>query len=106
LYDNDQSLAQRTILDFILLALPIHKKQLNEIYLKKILDGALHVLSKRDMGLNRRIYEWFFGSNESNDSLTYFIDNIREMLIETLKNALVQSTWPLTKLIRILLVLG
>lgn len=117
MYDNEQSLVQRTILDLILLALSIHKKQINENNLKKILNAILHVLSKRDMGLNRRIYEWFFGSNDSNDSLTYFTENIRELLIETLKNALVNtnqmintdpvpSVWTLTKLIRVLLVLG
>jgi hypothetical protein len=97
--------------------------------------AILHILLKRDMSLNRRIYEWFLGTNDSckdmtnqqhevNDSVdssAYFLAYTQEILIESLINSLNTTTkhvkvneddnkqissWTLTKLIRILLVLG
>ncbi len=61
-----------------------------------------HVLLKRDMSLNRRIYTWFLGTtdlstdltnqehqiNDSVDSSSYFITYTRELLIESLRNLL------------------
>jgi Dopey, N-terminal len=126
----------------------MHKKQLSKINLMKIMTVILHSLLKRDMSLNRRIYAWFLGTNDSCtditnqqnqindlvDSSSYFIRYTREILIESLRNLLdtisknailtniksnedenkqmtdiidsLPSTWTLTKLIRVLLVLG
>ncbi len=107
------------------------------------MNMILHILLKRDMSLNRRIYEWFLGTNnsckdmtneqhevnDSVDSSAYFITYTQEILIESLINSLnttsnkakaneddnkpitdvissPSSSWTLTKLIRVLLVLG
>jgi hypothetical protein len=114
----------------------------------KIMSAILHIPLKRDMSLNRRIYEWFLGTNDSCkditnqqheindlvDSSAYFIAYTQEILIESLITSLnttskdtilnnakaneddnkqitdmissPSSTWTLTKLIRVLLVLG
>jgi hypothetical protein len=126
----------------------MHKKPLNKINLMKIMNVILHILLKRDMSLNRRIYTWFLGTNDLSkdmtnqqnqindlvDSSSYFITYTRDILIESLRNLLdtiskntiltniklhedekkqmtdsidsLPSTWTLTKLIRVLLVLG
>jgi len=126
----------------------MHKKPLNKINLMKIMNFILHILLKRDMSLNRRIYTWFLGTNDLSkdtttqqneindlvDSSSYFITYTRDILIESLRNLLhtisknailtniklnedenkqmtdiidsSSSTWTLTKLIRVLLVLG
>jgi len=126
----------------------MHKKPLNKINLMKIMNVILHILLKRDMSLNRRIYTWFLGTNNLSkdmtnqqnqindliDSSSYFITHTRDILIESLRNLLhtisknailtniklnedenkqmtdiidsSSSTWTLTKLIRVLLVLG
>jgi len=126
----------------------MHKKQLTKLNLIKIITMTFHVLLKRDMILNRRIYAWFLGTNELckdvnsqqnqlndlPDSSSYFIRYTQEILIESLKNSLetisarsmlnvvtsddddaklmtdmnntLSSTWTLSKLIRVLLVLG
>jgi hypothetical protein len=68
----------------------------------KIMTVILHLLLKRDMSLNKRIYTWFFGThylskdvNNQQDqiddlvnSLSYFITYTRDILIESLKNSL------------------
>ncbi len=134
----------------------------------KIITVTLHILLKRDMSLNRRIYAWFLGTeqspnensnqqqqqqtheihssstslaiaNDSFDSSSYFIQYTQENLIQSLLHALetissnilltttmkskpttpdenltlatsiaesMPSTWTLTKLIRVLVILG
>jgi len=80
----------------------MHKKQLSKINLIKIMTVIFHVLLKRDMSLNRRIYTWFLGTtdlstdptnqehqiNDLVDSSSYFITYTRELLIESLRNLL------------------
>ncbi|CAM4958947.1 unnamed protein product [Rotaria socialis] len=115
LQDREQSLVQRSILDFLLVCLPMHNKQLTKIDLMKIITVALHVLLKRDMSLNRRIYVWFLGTEQSPldnttqqqnineihssttslavtndpfDSSSYFIQYTKENLIQSLLHAL------------------
>ncbi|UJR10286.1 hypothetical protein I4U23_014493 [Adineta vaga] len=133
LYDSEHPLVQRFILDFLLICLPLHKHFLSKMNLIKIITMTFHILLKRDMGLSRRIYAWFLGTNElcddqyqSNDPVTsssYFHTHTRDILIESIKyllNTTSLSTdalhdqnnartlplmWPLTKLIRVLLVL-
>ena len=167
LQDREQSLVQRSILDFLLVCLPMHNKQLTKIDMMKIITVALHLLLKRDMSLNRRIYAWFLGTEQSSadntnqdqqqnnethssttslaitndpfDSSSYFIQYTQENLIQALLHALetvssnalipaiikskpttpdenhallaslvdaMPSTWTLTKLIRVLIILG
>jgi len=144
----------------------MHNKQLTKIDMMKIITVTLHILLKRDMSLNRRIYAWFLGTeqspnensnqqqqtheihssstslaiaNDSFDSSSYFIQYTQENLIQSLLHALetissnvlltttmkskpttpdenltlatsiaesMPSTWTLTKLIRVLIILG
>ncbi|CAF4977890.1 unnamed protein product [Rotaria sp. Silwood1] len=148
LHDSRDSLAQRSILDFLLICLPIHRKLLTKANMIKIINGTFHILLQRDMALNRRIYTWYFDTNQLNnditseqhlindlvDSSSYFVTHTREILIESLKSSLQaismkplltivksdnndkqpmtniidslpSSTWTLTKLIRVLIIL-
>jgi hypothetical protein len=143
----------------------MHNKQLTKIDMMKIITVTLHILLKRDMSLNRRIYAWFLGTeqspgentsqqqqtnethssttslaiaNDQVDSASYFIQYTQENLIQSLLHALetissnallitikskpttpdenrtlatsiaesMPSTWTLTKLIRVLIILG
>ena len=154
----------------------MHNKQLTKIDMMKIITVSLHLLLKRDMSLNRRIYAWFLGTEQSSadnnntdsshhqihssstslavtndpfDSSSYFIQYTQENLIQSLLHALetissnnlftntnnstnynnitskskvltpdesnsllativdaMPSTWTLTKLIRVLIILG
>ncbi|CAM4914423.1 unnamed protein product [Rotaria socialis] len=104
LYDSRQALVQRSILDFLLTCLPMHKKQLTEKHMIKLIAGTLRILLQRDMPLSRRIYTWFFGANQldgdntrndehyqvngSIDSSPYFLTYTRELLVASLKNLL------------------
>jgi hypothetical protein len=93
----------------------MHNKQLTKIDMMKILTVTLHILLKRDMSLNRRIYAWFLGTeqspadnttqqqqineihssttslaiaNDSFDSSSYFVQYTQENLIQSLLHAL------------------
>ncbi|CAF2527782.1 unnamed protein product [Rotaria sp. Silwood2] len=115
LQDREQSLVQRSILDFLLICLPMHNKQLTKIDIMKIITVALHVLLKRDMSLNRRIYAWFLGTeqlpidnrnqqqhiseihssttsltitNDPFNSSSYFVQYTKENLIQSILHAL------------------
>ena len=124
------------MLDFLLICLPLDKELLTKGNMIKIITMTFHILLKRDAALNRRIYSWFVGTSEAhvdaNNLLTsssYFNTYTREMLIDSLKNLLntvsikslinsdgssdendekleIPSIWTLTKVIRVLLVLG
>ena len=146
----------------------MHNNQLTKIDMMKIITVTLHILLKRDMSLNRRIYAWFLGTEQSPtdnanqqqqqtheihssttslavtndpfDSSAYFVQYTQENLIQSLLHALetipsntllitttirskattpeenlslaanivesLPSTWTLTKLIRVLIILG
>lgn len=143
----------------------MHNKQLTKVDTMKIITVTLHILLKRDMSLNRRIYAWFLGTeqlptdntsqqqqineihssstslavtNDPFDSSSYFTQYTQENLIQSLLHALetvcsntiltnpmkskpttpdenhslatsiaesLPSTWTLTKLIRVLIIL-
>lgn len=108
--------------------------------------GTFYILLQRDMSLNRRIYEWYFGTNKLHRDRTtdtneqnqiddlvepspYFLTYTKDILIQSLKtsleaivmkpaevntktghnissSSLPSSTWTLTKLIRVLLMLS
>jgi hypothetical protein len=93
---------QRAILDFLLICLPMHKNQLRNVNMMKIITASFHILLKRDISLNRRIYTWFLGTNElckdnldqqsqineQIDSSSYFMKYTQEILIESLRTSL------------------
>lgn len=55
-------LVQRVLLDFLLLAFPMHNSQLTKSDMSKIVKAVTNVLLRRDMSLNRRLYTWFLGT--------------------------------------------
>ncbi|CAF0956370.1 unnamed protein product [Didymodactylos carnosus] len=109
LQDAQQPLVQRSILDFLLICLPMNNKQLTKIDLMKMITVSLNILLKRDMSLNRRIYSWFLGSEQlatqaqdstvssttlqtadtsTSPEVTYFAQYTHDNLIHALLNAL------------------
>ncbi|XP_058690474.1 protein dopey-1 isoform X4 [Poecile atricapillus] len=51
-------LVQRSTLDLILFCFPFHMSQATRPDMIRILSAALHVVLRRDMSLNRRLYAW------------------------------------------------
>ena len=62
---DPNSLVQRSVLDFINLCLPIDTNQINNEDKLQLIVVAIHVVLRRDMSLNRRIYSWLMGSSSS-----------------------------------------
>jgi hypothetical protein len=54
-------LVQRSILDLMCLCLPINSQQITKNDKINLIVVAIHVILRRDMSLNRRIYAWFMG---------------------------------------------
>ncbi|XP_053529723.1 protein dopey-1 isoform X3 [Ictalurus punctatus] len=58
-------LVQRSTLDLILFCFPFHMSQATRPDMIRILSAALHVVLRRDMSLNRRLYAWLLGSDNN-----------------------------------------
>ncbi|KAH7693153.1 dopey domain-containing protein, partial [Aphelenchoides avenae] len=63
--DSGTSLTQRNLLDFLCAALPLNSDHVMQADLVQILRRCLFVVLRRDMSLNRRLYQWLL--NRSND---------------------------------------
>ncbi|XP_067674328.1 protein dopey-1-like isoform X1 [Haliotis asinina] len=63
-------LVQRILLDFLLLAFPMHNAQLTKEDMSKIVKSAINVVLRRDMSLNRRLYGWLLGTTTTGTSVT------------------------------------
>ncbi|XP_041353922.1 protein dopey-1-like isoform X2 [Gigantopelta aegis] len=105
-------LVQRSVLDFLLLAFPMHNSQLTKEDVGRIVSAAVSVVLRRDMSLNRRLYNWLLGttvssanlhsiipdssrlhrsdstSTNSEMDLVYFEQFSKEMLVQALKSKL------------------
>jgi Dopey and related predicted leucine zipper transcription factors len=57
--DDSNVLVQRITLDFVISFITFHSTTLCEKHVVKLLTYALGVLLRRDMSLNRRIFQWF-----------------------------------------------
>ncbi|CAJ0968777.1 unnamed protein product [Ranitomeya imitator] len=62
-------LVQRSTLDLILFCFPFHMSQATRPDMIRILSAALHVVLRRDMSLNRRLYAWLLGF-DNNGTIT------------------------------------
>ncbi|KAK9513344.1 hypothetical protein VZT92_026884 [Zoarces viviparus] len=62
-------LVQRSTLDLILFCFPFHMSQATRPDMIRILSAALHVVLRRDMSLNRRLYAWLLGF-DNNGAIT------------------------------------
>ncbi|XP_053828315.1 protein dopey-1 isoform X3 [Vidua macroura] len=92
-------LVQRSTLDLILFCFPFHMSQATCPDMIRILSAALHVVLRRDMSLNRRLYAWLLGfdnngalvgprstrhSNPEEHATYYFNTFSKEMLVQAM----------------------
>uniref|UniRef100_A0A4W3J8C0 DOP1 leucine zipper like protein A n=1 Tax=Callorhinchus milii TaxID=7868 RepID=A0A4W3J8C0_CALMI len=83
-------LVQRSTLDLILFCFPFHLSQATRPDMIQILSAALHVVLRRDMSLNRRLYAWLLGprstrhSNHEEHSIYYFNTFSKDLLVQAM----------------------
>ncbi|XP_036075643.1 protein dopey-1 isoform X4 [Rousettus aegyptiacus] len=92
-------LVQRSTLDLILFCFPFHMSQATRPDMIRILSAALHVVLRRDMSLNRRLYAWLLGfdnngaiigprstrhSNPEEHAAYYFTTFSKELLVQAM----------------------
>ncbi|XP_042561092.1 LOW QUALITY PROTEIN: protein dopey-1 [Clupea harengus] len=92
-------LVQRSTLDLILFCFPFHMSQATRTDMIRILSAALHVVLRRDMSLNRRLYAWLLGfdnngvkigprstrhSNPEDHATHYFNTYSKDMLVQAM----------------------
>ncbi|XP_025020681.1 protein dopey-1 isoform X2 [Python bivittatus] len=92
-------LVQRSTLDLILFCFPFHMSQATRPDMIRILSASLHVVLRRDMSLNRRLYAWLLGfdnngaiigprstrhSNPEEHATYYFNAFSKEMLVQAM----------------------
>ncbi|KAM3852165.1 protein DOP1A [Vipera latastei] len=121
-------LVQRSTLDLILFCFPFHMSQATRPDMIRILSASLHVVLRRDMSLNRRLYAWLLGfdnngaitgprstrnSNPEEHATYYFNTFSKEMLVQAMvgilqvnvhseENTLMQDLKPFRILISLL----
>jgi hypothetical protein len=87
--EDDDSLVRRSALDILLQSLPV-----DSIAVKKASSGdrtilmraATSVVLRRDLALNRRLYTWLLGTEEtSQQQVAYLKTNALGLLTSTLK---------------------
>lgn len=67
---QDQSvLVQRSALDLLLVAFPMHNSQLTRTDMVRLCASAIKVVLRRDMSLNRRLYAWLLGTDAGGNPL-------------------------------------
>ncbi|XP_054596555.1 protein DOP1A isoform X2 [Nothobranchius furzeri] len=83
-------LVQRSTLDLILFCFPFHMSQATRPDMIRILSAALHVVLRRDMSLNRRLYAWLLGprstrqSNPEEHATHYFNSFSKDLLVQAM----------------------
>lgn len=69
---DSQVLVQRGFLDLLVLHIPLNspvlRRQVREDDFVRLVTAALHVLLRREMSLNRRLWSWFLGPESHTDS--------------------------------------
>ncbi|GAB1600861.1 protein dopey-1-like isoform X3 [Argonauta hians] len=88
-------LVQRSLLDFLLIAFPMHNAQLTKADMLKILKASVTVILRRDMSLNRRLYAWLLGTDCNGVPLPGATDALQRQ--SNLSNNSVESTTALNE---------
>ena len=65
-FDDSNVLTQRITLDFAISYISFHNSPLPKPHIVKLLTYSLGVLLRRDMSLNRRIFQWFLNVDSNN----------------------------------------
>ncbi|XP_059504449.1 protein dopey-1 isoform X4 [Stegostoma tigrinum] len=96
---DSSALVQRSTLDLILFCFPFHLFQATRPDMIQVLSAALHVVLRRDMSLNRRLYAWLLGcdnngcvigprstrhSNPEEHAIYYFNNFSKDLLIQAM----------------------
>lgn len=91
LTDSD-CLVQRGFLEMLLMSMPLWQpqvKNLPSLQRQKLLYSAVHIVLRRDVSLNRRLWLWLAGTPEtpstSSTSLSYFQEHAKKDLIEAFR---------------------
>lgn len=86
------SLVQRSILDLICTCLPMNSKNVTRSDKIQMITVAIHVVLRRDMTLNRRIYSWLLGNGSNSEESrgkkndkNYFELHSKSLLIQSIK---------------------
>ncbi|XP_078734411.1 protein DOP1A isoform X1 [Lampetra fluviatilis] len=92
-------LVQRSTLDLLLFCFPFHHSQVTKLDTVRLLSAVLHVVLRRDMSLNRRLYAWLLGFDNNGTALgprmardesreehgaRYFSTYSRELLVQAM----------------------
>ena len=93
-------LVQRHTLDFILAGFPLNQCVLDQKDRIRLCTSSLVVLLRRDVGLNRRLYQWIFGaeaavtdtSDAQSATMEYFKQHSAPIVLEALRNLFSVST--------------
>ncbi|KAJ5899455.1 hypothetical protein N7495_004199 [Penicillium taxi] len=68
---DEQALVQRNFLDLLVshlpLSSPVLQSRIADTDLQTLIIAAVGVVTRRDMGLNRRLWAWFLGPEPAND---------------------------------------
>lgn len=89
---DPNSLVQRSILDLICICLPMSTNNVTRSDKIQLVTVAIHVILRRDMTLNRRIYSWLMGNDSKSDESkskknvkNYFELHSKSILIQSIK---------------------
>ncbi|CAL1528923.1 unnamed protein product [Lymnaea stagnalis] len=74
-FQDSSVLVQRSMLDFLLLAFPMHNGQLTRADMAKVVESSVNVVLRRDMSLNRRLYAWLLGTSSTTTTATVTSDS-------------------------------
>uniref|UniRef100_H2Z8K7 Uncharacterized protein n=1 Tax=Ciona savignyi TaxID=51511 RepID=H2Z8K7_CIOSA len=101
-------LTQRASLDVLIFCCPLSNLPVLYTDACMLLEAALQCLLRRDMSLNRRLYSWLLGmdqskqssvsSLESTETPTYFENHSKQLLVESLQHMLDTQTEKMPRL--------
>ncbi|KAI0803164.1 Dopey, N-terminal-domain-containing protein [Irpex lacteus] len=87
--EDDDSLVRRSALDILLQSLPVDSTAVKKASLEDraiLMRAATSVVLRRDLALNRRLYTWLLGTEEtSQQQVAYLKTNALGLLTSTLK---------------------
>ncbi len=96
--EDDDSLVRRSALDILLQSLPVDSTAVKKASLEDraiLMRAATSVVLRRDLALNRRLYTWLLGTEEtSQQQVAYLKTNALGLLTSTLK---VSPNWEILK---------
>ncbi|KAI0690744.1 Dopey, N-terminal-domain-containing protein [Cytidiella melzeri] len=94
--EDDDSLVRRSALDILLQSLPVDSVAVKKASTEDrsiLMRAATSVVLRRDLALNRRLYTWLLGTEEtSQQQVVYLKNNALGLLTSTLKEEMFKPT--------------